>query len=364
VWSHAEVAEDFRFLCAYAYNCYMIRASIAGASGYAGGELLRILSAHPGIQVGPIAAGARAGERVVDVHPALTSLADRTMVATDAATLADADIAFLALPHGESAALAAQLPERVRIVDLGADFRLHDPAAWQQYYGSPHAGTWTYGLPELPGARSSIASATRIANPGCYATSVALALAPLVGTGLIETQDIVIVAASGTSGAGRKATENLLASNVMGSMSTYKTGGTHQHTPEMEQTLSLVCGQRVRLSFTPLLAPMPRGIISTCTALAAPGTTVEDVRHALHSAYAEEAFVTVLPEGAWPQTASVSGSNAVQLQCALDSHTGRVTVVSVLDNLVKGAAGQAVQNANLMLGLPEISGLTADGVAP
>jgi len=342
----------------------MIRASIAGASGYAGGELLRILSAHPNIQVGPIAAGTRAGDRVIDVHPALISLADRTMVATDAAVLADADIAFLALPHGESAALAGQLPEHVRIVDLGADFRLQDAAAWQTYYGSPHAGTWTYGLPELPGARSNISAATRIANPGCYATSVALALAPLVGSGLIETQDIVIVAASGTSGAGRKASEHLLASNVMGSMSTYKTGGTHQHTPEMEQSLSSVCGQPVHLSFTPLLAPMPRGIISTCTALAAPGTSVEDVRHALHSAYAQEPFVSVLPEGAWPQTGSVSGSNAVQLQCALDPHTGRVTVVSVLDNLVKGAAGQAVQNANLMLGLTETAGLTADGVAP
>ena len=342
----------------------MIRASVAGASGYAGGELLRILSAHPGIQIGPIAAGARAGERVADVHPALVSLADRTMVTTDAATLADADLVFLALPHGESASLAHQLPAGVRIVDLGADFRLQDAAAWQQYYGSAHAGTWTYGLPELPGARAVIQSTTRIANPGCYATAVALALAPLVGTGLVEPRDIVIVAASGTSGAGRKATEHLLASNVMGSMSTYKTGGTHQHTPEMEQTLSVIAGKQVHLSFTPLLAPMPRGIIATCTALAAAGTTLEDIRHALHSAYADETFVTVLPEGLWPQTASVAGSNSVQIQCALDAHTGRVTVVSVLDNLVKGAAGQAVQNANLMLGLPEAAGLTTDGVAP
>lgn len=342
----------------------MIRASVAGASGYAGGELLRILSAHPGIQLGPIAAGARAGERVADVHPALISLTDRTMVATDAATLADADIVFLALPHGESAALAAQLPSSLGIVDLGADFRLQDAAAWQKYYGSAHAGTWTYGLPELPGARAVISSATRIANPGCYATAVALALAPVVGTGLVEPRDIVIVAASGTSGAGRKATEHLLASNVMGSMSTYKTGGMHQHTPEMEQTLSVIAGKQVHLSFTPLLAPMPRGIIATCTALAAEGTSLEDIRHALHSAYADEAFVTVLPEGLWPQTASVAGSNSVQIQCALDAHTGRVTVVSVLDNLVKGAAGQAVQNANLMLGLPEAAGLTTDGVAP
>lgn len=342
----------------------MIRASLAGASGYAGGEVLRLLAGHPGIEIGPIAAGARAGECVGQVHPALASLAGRTMVATDPVTLADADIAFLALPHGESATLAAQLPGSVRIVDLGADFRLQDPAAWTAYYGSAHAGTWTYGLPELPGARVAIASASRIANPGCYATAVALALAPLLGAGLVEAQDIVIVAASGTSGAGRKATESLLATNVMGSMSTYKTGGTHQHTPEMEQTLSAAAGQPVRLSFTPLLAPMSRGIIATCTALAAPGTAQEDVRDALHSAYAHEPFVSVLPDGQWPHTASVYGVNAVQLQCALDPHTGRVTVVSVLDNLVKGAAGQAIQNANLMLGLPETTGLSADGVSP
>lgn len=342
----------------------MLRASVAGASGYAGGELLRLLSAHPGISVAAIAAGTRAGERVIDVHPALGSLADRRLDPTDPALLGDADIAFLALPHGESAALAAQLPATVRIVDLGADFRLRDAQAWRQYYGSDHAGTWTYGLPELPQARSAIAQATRVANPGCYATSVAVALAPLLVAGLVETQDIVIVAASGTSGAGRKPSDTLLASNVMGSMSAYKTGGTHQHTPEMEQSLSLACGEPVRLSFTPLLAPMPRGIVSTCTALATPGTRAEDVRAALVAAYAHEPFISVLPEGVWPQTSSVGGTNAVQLQCALDGHTGRVTVVSVLDNLVKGAAGQAVQNANLMLGLPETAGLSIDGVAP
>ena len=342
----------------------MIRASIAGASGYAGGELLRLLAAHPHLQIAAIAAGSRAGERVVDVHPALASLADRTLDPTDPALLADADIAFLALPHGESAALVAQLPPAVRVVDLGADFRLHDAAAWRQYYGSAHAGTWTYGLPELPGARSAVAASTRVANPGCYATSVALALAPLLVAGLVEAHDIVIVAASGTSGAGRKPSDTLLASQVMGSMSAYKTGGTHQHTPEMEQSLSQASGQDVRLSFTPLLAPMPRGIVSTCTALATPGTGADDVRAALHAAYAHEPFVTLLPAGVWPHTGSVAGSNAVQLQCALDPHTGRVTVVSVLDNLVKGAAGQAVQNANLMLGLDETAGLPIDGVAP
>lgn len=342
----------------------MVRASIAGASGYAGGEVLRLLAAHPEITIGPIAAGARAGERVGDVHPALTSLAERTMVPTDASTLADADIAFLALPHGESAALVGQLPPALRIVDLGADFRLADAAAWTAFYGSTHAGTWTYGLPELPGARALIAAATRTANPGCYATAVTLALAPLLGAGLVEPRDIVIVAASGTSGAGRKPTESLLASSVLGSMSAYKAGGVHQHTPEMEQALSLLAGQEVHLSFTPMLAPMSRGIIATCTALAAPATTLEDVRHCLHSAYAQEPFVVLLPEGRWPQTSSVLGANGVQLQFALDQHTRRVTVVSVLDNLVKGAAGQAVQNANLMLGLPETSGLSADAVAP
>ena len=342
----------------------MIRASVAGASGYAGGELLRLIAAHPGIELAALAAGGRAGERLGAVHPNLPSLADRVLVTADPATLGDADIVFLALPHGESAALVADLPAGVPVVDLGADFRLVDPAGWQAYYGGAHAGTWTYGLPELPGQRARIADSTRVANPGCYATAVALALAPVLAAGLAEPQDVVVVAASGTSGAGRKASDALLATQVMGSMSAYKVGGVHQHTPEMEQSLSAAAGGPVTLSFTPLLAPMPRGIVATCTAVAAPGVGVDAVRDALDAAYADEPFVRVLPSGEWPQTGSVSGSNAVQLQCAVDAHAGRVVVVSAIDNLGKGAAGQALQNANLILGLDETTGLTANGVAP
>ena len=343
----------------------MIRASVAGASGYAGGELLRLLLAHPQIEIAAVAAGGRAGQTVGSVHPNLVDLADRVLLETTPEALADADIAFLALPHGQSAALAAQLPSALKVVDLGADFRLLDGRKWAAYYGgTPHAGTWLYGLPELPGARAAITGADRVANPGCYATSVALALAPLAAAGLIDTDDIVVVAASGTSGAGRSPSDTLLATQVMGSMSAYKVGGVHQHTPEMEQSIAQASGRDVRLSFTPLLAPMPRGIVSTCTATVTEGTTAQSLRDALVAAYDAEAFVRVLPHGSWPQTSSVGGTNAAHLQVALDEHTGRAVVVSAIDNLGKGAAGQALQNANLMLGLDETLGLSVNGVAP
>ena len=346
----------------------MIRVSIAGASGYAAGELVRLVAGHPDMELAALAAGGRAGEPLAAVHANLAGLGDRVLVETDPATLADADLVFLALPHGESAALVADLPAGLPVVDLGADFRLHDADAWARYYGGTHAGTWTYGLPELTGPagkqRTAIAASTRISNPGCYATSVALALAPVLAAGLAGGGDVVVVAASGTSGAGRKPSDALLASQVMGSMSAYKVGGVHQHTPEMEQSLAAASGEHVRLSFTPLLAPMPRGIVATCTAPAAMGVDTGAVREALLDAYADEPFVHVLPDGHWPQTSSVSGSNGVHLQCAVDEHAGRVVVVSAIDNLGKGAAGQALQNANLILGMEETAGLTANGVAP
>ena len=351
------------WICAYAYTTGMITAAIAGASGYAGGELLRLLAQHPQLEPGVLAAGGRAGEPVRAVHPNLTEYADLPLVQTSASALASADIVFLALPHGESAAIAADLPDGLPIVDLGADFRLTDAGAWQAYYGGVHAGTWAYGLPELPGARDVIRSSTRIANPGCYPTSVALAFAPVLAAGLAE-QDVVVVAASGTSGAGRKPSDALLATQVMGSMGAYKVGGSHQHTPEMEQSLASAAGEPVTLSFTPLLAPMPRGILATVSARALSGVTDVAVRRALEEAYADEPFVHVLPEGQWPQTSSVAGSNAVHLQCAVDEHSGRVIVVSAIDNLGKGAAGQALQNANLILGLDETTGLSTNGVAP
>lgn len=340
----------------------MTSVAVAGASGYAGGELLRYLAQHPHFDLVAACAAGRAGEPLAVVHPGFagTAWAGLTLEQASAQVLGDADLVFLALPHGESAALAMALPETARIVDLGADFRLSDAGAWERFYGGTHAGTWTYGLPELAGARSSIAGSDRVANPGCYPTAVALALAPLAS--VIDRTDIVVVAASGTTGAGRKVSDSLLASNVMGSMSAYKVGGVHQHTPEMEQSISRAAGGgEVRLSFTPLLAPMPRGIVATCTA---PIVGSPDVRALLDEAYRDEPFVTVLPEGQWPQTSAVFGTNSAHLQVAVDEHVNRVIVVAAIDNLGKGAAGQAIQNANLMFGFDEAAGLDAIGVAP
>jgi N-acetyl-gamma-glutamyl-phosphate reductase len=278
--------------------------------------------------------------------------------------LAEADLVLLALPHGESAALAAELPVDLPVVDLGADFRLVDAADWERFYGTRHAGTWTYGLPELPGARARITASRRVANPGCYVTAITLALAPLLAEGLAVPDDIVVVAASGTSGAGRAPRTSLLASEVMGSMSAYKVGGGHQHTPEIVQNLRAGTDRPVRLSFTPLLAPMTRGILATCSAPLRSGGHEPAVLDCLAQAYADEPFVHLLPPGRWPVTGATTGSNSVHLQAAVDEAAGRVTIVAALDNLVKGAAGQAVQNANLLLGLPETSGLSAVGVAP
>ena len=338
-------------------------AAVAGASGYTGGELLRLLLGHPDLEVGPVAAGTKAGRALGEVHPQLPALADRPLVAADADALAGADIVFLALPHGESASLARALPSQQRVVDLGADFRLADESKWKAFYNGSYAGHWLYGMPELPGVRAQVREAIRVANPGCYPTAVTLAMAPLLAEGLVEPR-IGVVAASGTSGAGRTPSETLLASQVMGSMSPYKVGGVHQHTPEMEQALSHATGDEVRVSFTPLLAPMPRGILATSSAELAEGVTADDLRECLHAAYSAEPFVVLLPAGQWPQTAATVGSNAVHLQATADTHTGRAIVISAMDNLVKGAAGQALQNANLMLGLAEGAGLTTSGVAP
>jgi N-acetyl-gamma-glutamyl-phosphate reductase len=332
-----------------------MRAAVAGASGYAGGELLRLLLQHPDLELGALCAGASAGAPVTDLHPHLPQLADRVFAATTAEALADAEVVFLALPHGESGALAAQLPAAVKVVDLGADHRLADAAAWQRWYGGKHAGTWTYGLPELPGQRALIAQSTRVANTGCYAAATILALAPLVAAGLADPADVVVVAASGTSGAGRSAKAHLLGTEVMGDLSPYKVGS-HQHVPEIKQASGATS-----LSFTPMLAPMPRGILATVTVRPLSG---QDPREVLAQAYAHEPFVHVLPEGRWPHTAATLGSNSCHLQATVDQDSGRVVVVSALDNLGKGAAAQALQNANLLLGLPEAAGLSVAGMAP
>ncbi|WBB71508.1 N-acetyl-gamma-glutamyl-phosphate reductase [Micromonospora sp. WMMD1128] len=331
-----------------------IRVAVAGASGYAGGELLRLLAGHPEFELVAATAHSQAGQPVAAVHPQLAGL-DLVLGATDPAALADADLVFLALPHGQSAALAAALPDTVKVVDLGADHRLHDADAWSRYYGGAHAGAWAYGLPELPGARGGIAAARRVANTGCYAVATTLALAPLIAAGAVRPDDVVVVAASGTSGAGRAAKAHLLGSEVMGDLSPYKVGA-HQHVPEIKQATGAT-----GLSFTPVLAPMPRGILATVTALP---TGDADPRAVLAAAYADEPFVHLLPDGSWPHTAATAGSNACHLQTTVDVDSGRVIVVSAIDNLGKGAAGQAVQNANLMAGLPETTGLSVFGVAP
>ena len=349
-----------------------IRVAVAGASGYAGGELLRLLAGHPDLEIGAVTAGTSAGKPITSIHPNLTghpAFDGRDFGATEASTLGGAELIFMALPHGESAALAKQLPD-ARIVDLSADFRLGDADAWHRFYGSVrYAGRWAYGLPELPGAREDIEAARAVAAPGCYATTSILALAPLLKAGLAEPGDIVIVAASGSSGAGRSPRPDLLASEVMGSMSAYKVGGGHRHTPEIEQALSELAARPVTVSFTPVLAPMPRGILATCTARLAPEVAQNPdagnaLRGAFADAYAGGPFVHLLPAGQWPVTGAVAGSNGAHIQVAADTHAGRAVVVAATDNLGKGAAGQAVQIANLMLGLPEAAGLTTHGVQP
>jgi N-acetyl-gamma-glutamyl-phosphate reductase len=351
------------------------RVAVAGASGYAGGELLRLLAGHPDLELAVVTAGSSAGRSVDELHPQLAglpALAGQRIQPHEPAAVAGCDLVFLALPAGQSAAAAAGLPDGVRVVDLGPDFRLADPAAWARHYDGPHPGRWVTGLPELPGARDLVRAAVRVATPGCYATAAILALTPVVAAGLAGPADIVIVAASGTSGAGRSLRTDLLASEVMGSMSAYQVAGAHRHTPEIEQALAEAMSTAgaagtggAAVSFTPVLAPMPRGILATCTApLASPSIGTAELRAALAAAYDAEPFVTLLPDGRWPATASVAGANGVHLQAAADPRAGRAVVVAAIDNLGKGAAGQAIQVANLMLGLPETAGLTAIGVAP
>lgn len=335
-----------------------LTVAVAGASGYGGGELLRLLDGHPDLQVGAVTAHGSAGGRLGDVHPQLVTLADRPLLPTTPDALAGADLVFLTLPHGLSGALAAALPADQRVVDLGADHRLADAVAYRAYYQGSHPGTWTYGLPELPGHRDRIAASSRVAGTGCYAAAITLALAPLIAAGAVEPDDVVVVAASGTSGAGRSTKPHLSGSEVMGDLSPYRVGE-HQHVPEILQAT----GAR-SLSFTPVLAPMPRGILATVTARPARDCDAGTIRDLLSTAYAGEPFVRVLPEGRWPHTAATAGGNACHLQATVDAGSGRVVVCSALDNLGKGAAGAAVQCANLVLGLPETAGLSANGIAP
>jgi N-acetyl-gamma-glutamyl-phosphate reductase len=338
--------------------------AVAGASGYAGGEVLRLLLGHPEVRIGSLTGSSNAGQTLGSLQPHLVPLADRVLEETTVEVLSGHDVVFLALPHGQSAQYAEALGDDVVVVDCGADFRLTDPRAWETFYGSPHAGSWPYGLPELPGQRAVLSGAKRIAVPGCYPTVATLALAPAVTAGLVKTDDLVVVAASGTSGAGKATKPHLLGSEVMGSVTAYGVGGTHRHTPEIVQNLSGLTEAAVTVSFTPLLVPMPRGILATCTARVVDGVTSEDLRAAYQKACADEPFLHLLADGLWPTTKAVLGSNSVHLQVTLDQAAGRMVAVGAVDNLAKGTGGAAVQCMNLALGLPETTGLSAVGVAP
>ncbi len=337
-----------------------MKTAVLGASGYAGGELLRLLQRHPRFVLSAISAQSNRGELVTSLHPQLQSYAGKVFGSIDEIDFAQVDAVFLALPHGESAAIVNRIPAHVRVIDLGADFRLANGTLWQKYYGGTHAGTWVYGLPELPGQRAKISQERRVANPGCYATSILLGIAPAIE--FIELNDVVVVGASGTSGAGRSSNINLSASETMGSLTSYKFGGLHQHTPEIEEAISNLSGVEAKISFTPILAPMPRGILATITAKLTSPMSSGQAHARFTCAYKDERFVTVLPIGVMPKTSSLLGSNSVQMQVAVDEHTNRLVVSVAIDNLGKGAAGQAIQNANIMFGLLESDGLESSGL--
>ena len=336
-----------------------MKTAVVGASGYAGGELLRLLSNHPKFKLSYIAAGSNAGEPITNLHPQLTNFTGRNFEETEIAKINNSDLVFIALPHGESAKLISQIDPKVKVVDLGADFRLVDGKKWEKYYGGKHAGSWVYALPELVDHKL-ISSANKVANPGCYATAIALSIAPALS--LINAEDIVVVAASGTTGAGRSAKVNLLGSEVMNNLSSYKFGGIHQHTPEIEQILSSISKASVKVSFTPVLAPMPRGILATITAKLTQQSSAEQIREIYQTFYSGSKFVRLLPVGSMPMTSAVLGTNNAQIQIAVDEHVNRLVISSAIDNLGKGAAGQAIQNANLMCDLAEDAGLEILGV--
>jgi N-acetyl-gamma-glutamyl-phosphate reductase len=337
-----------------------MKTAVIGASGYAGGELLRLLSTHPHLQVTQVSAHSNAGELITNVHPHLTTHNGERFLSIDSLNFEDIEFAFIALPHGQSAGIVEKFSKNTKIVDLGADFRLTDATQWKKYYEGIHAGAWTYGLPEIPGSREKISQSQQVANPGCYATSIITGVLPALD--VIDSSDVVVVAASGTTGAGRNPKISLIASEVMGSLTSYKFGGVHQHTPEVEQALSLASGKTVKISLTPILAPMPRGILSTITARLSVNMDTENVHSLFSNFYKNDYFVDVLPIGQMPKTGSLTGSNKIQMQVAVDEHSHRVVISVAIDNLGKGAASQAIQNANLMCGFHEGAGLSTDGL--
>jgi N-acetyl-gamma-glutamyl-phosphate reductase len=337
-----------------------MKIGVIGGSGYAGGELLRLLAGHPHFVVSTVSAHSNAGEKITSVHPQLQSYAGVDFLPFSPKAFAECELVFLALPHGESAKVVSQLSQKIKVVDLGADFRLKSKDSWDKYYGGDYAGAWVYGLADLPSKSAEIKAASRVANPGCYATSIALGTAPAAS--FTDLSDVVVVAASGTTGAGRTAKVNLIASEVSSSLTSYKFGGVHQHTPEIEETLTAISGQDAKISFTPILAPMPRGILSTISLKIIKDISLADARAAYQDFFLETPFVSLLPEGQMPKTSSLTGSNFVQIQIAIDQHTRRLTISVAIDNLGKGASAQAIQNANLMCGFDVTSGLLGNGL--
>ena len=346
-----------------------LSVAVAGASGYAGGELLRLLAAHPDFDIQTVTAFANAGEPLISTQPHLRSLAGMTLVDTTPENLAGHDVVFLALPHGKSGEITAALPEGTLVVDCGADHRLTDESDWAAFYGGDYYGAWTYGLPELVHAdgskqRTLLEGAKRIAVPGCNVTAITLGLAPAVRAGVVEAQDLVAVLAVGPSGAGKSLRTDLLASEMLGSASAYAVGGTHRHNPEIRQNLRVAGAAEVSISFTPMLVPMSRGILATSTARLAEGATTAQIEAAFEEAYADEPFVQLLPAGTFPRTADTVGANTALIGFAVDEAAGRLVTVTAIDNLVKGTAGAAIQSTNIALGLVETAGLTVNGVAP
>lgn len=344
-----------------------IKVAVAGASGYAGGEILRLLLGHPSylsgeLEIGALTAGSSAGTPVADLMPHLPQLADKVIEETTPEVLSGHDVVFLALPHGHSAAIGKALEDTV-VIDCAADFRLQEAGEWEHYYGSEHQGTWPYGIPEMPGHREQLQGAKRIAVPGCFPTGATLAALPAVAGGLI-TPDLSIVAITGVSGAGKKAAVGLLGAETMGNLRAYNTSGKHRHTPEVIQNLSEVTDEKVTVSFTPVLAPLPRGILTTITAPLKEGVTQQAAYETYRAFYAEETFVHLLPEGRQPETQHVVGSNMCHVQVEVDERAGVLLVTSAIDNLTKGTGGAAVQCMNIALGLDEAAGLPQAAVAP